>query len=338
MKAVKITEPGKVKIVEIEKPDMGIEDILLKVKYVGFCGSDLNTFRGKNPMVSYPRIPGHEIAAVIEDTGKEVPDKFKIGQKVTVVPYTNCGKCSSCKRERYNTCKFNQTLGVQRDGAMCEYIAVPWAKVITAEKLDLEKLVMVEPLTVGFHAIDRGEVTNKDTVMVLGCGMIGIGAIICAVVRGAKVIAVDIDKNKLSMVKKLGAAYTINFLEENLHMRIEKITSCLGPDVIIEAVGNTQTYLSAIDEISFAGRVVYIGYVKENVSFETKLFVQKEIDIRGSRNANPEDFQAVVNYLENISFDIKDLISERINMDQVFSTINKWSKNPGEILKIILEF
>jgi len=338
MKAVKITEPGKIEIVDIQIPEMGGEDILLRVKYVGFCGSDLNTFLGKNPMLSYPRIPGHEIAAVIEDTGVEVPDKFKSGQNVTVIPYTNCGKCSSCKRGRFNACKYNQTLGVQRDGAMCEYIVVPWTKVILAEKLDLEELVMVEPLTVGFHAAKRGELSITDTVMVLGCGIIGFGAVICSVLRGSKVIAVDIDRNKLNLVKKLGSEYTINSMEENLHNRIGEITAGSGPDVIIEAAGNSQTYITAINEIAFTGRVVFIGYVKENVSFETKLFVQKEIDIRGSRNACPEDFQAVVDYIGNKNYDIDDLVTEKINIDQVFTAMRKWSVNPGKILKIILEF
>ncbi len=101
MKAIEVTKPGEIKLVEREMPKMAKGEVLLKIKYIGFCGSDLSTFLGKNPLVQYPRIPGHEISAVIEKVGEEVPDTFKIGQKVTVVPYTNCGQCTSCKQEAF---------------------------------------------------------------------------------------------------------------------------------------------------------------------------------------------------------------------------------------------
>ena len=116
IKAVKITKPNEIQLFEVNKPTFASDEILLKIKYVGFCGSDLSTYLGKNPFVEYPRIPGHEIAATIVDKGEDVPITFNSGDKVTVVPYTNCGICSSCKAGRFNACQFNQTLGVQRDG------------------------------------------------------------------------------------------------------------------------------------------------------------------------------------------------------------------------------
>jgi threonine dehydrogenase-like Zn-dependent dehydrogenase len=173
MIAIEITKPGEMKVVERERPRPGKEDVLLKMKYVGFCGSDLSTFLGKNPMVEYPRIPGHEISAVIEEAGEDVPASFKPGQSVTVVPYTSCGRCTSCKQKRFNACRYNQTLGVQRDGAMAEYLAVPWQKVLADDDLTAVQLALVEPMTVGFHAVDNGQVTDLDTVLVFGCGMIG---------------------------------------------------------------------------------------------------------------------------------------------------------------------
>lgn len=168
MKAIQITTPESLQLVERPMPSAGKGEVLLKVNYVGFCGSDLSTFLGKNPMVEYPRVPGHEISATIISLGEEVPDGFKAGQAVTVVPYTNCGQCSSCRKGRFNACRYNQTLGVQRDGAMQEFIAVPWQKLLADDRLSALELAMVEPLTVGFHAIDRGKVTDTDTVMVFG--------------------------------------------------------------------------------------------------------------------------------------------------------------------------
>jgi len=151
MKALEITKAGELAVVEREKPQVANGEILLKLKYVGFCGSDLSTYLGKNPLVQYPRIPGHEISAVIAEIGEGVPASFKVGQPVTVVPYTNCGQCTSCKQKRFNACRYNQTLGVQRDGAMAEFIAVPWQKVLADEALTDIELALVEPMTVGFH-------------------------------------------------------------------------------------------------------------------------------------------------------------------------------------------
>lgn len=338
MKAIEVIKPGEIQLVEREMPQMGKGEVLLKIKYVGFCGSDLSTFLGKNPLVQYPRIPGHEISAVIEKVGEEVPEQFKTGQKVTVVPYTNCGQCTSCKQKRFNACRYNQTLGVQRDGAMAEYISIPWQKVIIDEELTEIQLALVEPITVGFHAIDNAKVTDIDTVMVFGCGMIGSGAIIRASLRGATVIAVDIDNAKLEVAKKLGADYIINSKDQNLHEALDKITNGDGPNVVVEAAGNPITYRSAIEEVAFAGRVVCIGYAGNEVAFPTKLWVQKEMEIMGSRNANPSDFEAVIKYLKTSHPDENIFISKKVSPEEAPVAMKEWSEAPGKILKILVEF
>ena len=338
MKTIEITTPGEVKIVEREIPQVGKGDVLLKIKYVGFCGSDLSTYLGKNPMVKYPRIPGHEISAVIEETGNEVPEGFQKGQSVTVVPYTNCGQCTSCKQKRFNACRYNETLGVQRDGAMAEYIVVPWQKVLKDEALSDVQLTLVEPLTVGFHAIDNGKVTDIDTVVVFGCGMIGSGAIVRAKLRGATVIAVDIDDVKLKIAEQLGADFIINSKEKDLHQLLQKITNGDGPNVVIEAAGNPVTYRAAIEEVAFAGRVVCIGYAGSEVSFTTKLWVQKELEIMGSRNANPSDFEAVIKYLKSTPVDEKLLISKTVSPEEAPVAMKEWAEAPGKIMKILVQF
>ena len=125
MKAVSMKQPGQVEVIDVPEPVLGPEDVLVEMKYVGLCGSDLSAFRGLSPMVSYPRIPGHEVAGVIIAKGESVPERIALGAKVTVSPYTNCGLCPACRIGRINTCQFNQTLGVQRDGALTERITLP---------------------------------------------------------------------------------------------------------------------------------------------------------------------------------------------------------------------
>lgn len=337
MKAIKITDINKVNLVDVEKPLPNKGDVLLKIRYVGFCGSDLSTYLGRNPMVKLPVIPGHEIGAIVEEVTEGVPEHIKEGMTVTVNPYTNCGSCPSCRNGRPNACQFNQTFGVQRDGAMCEYISVPWQKIIIAPGLDVRDIALVEPMSVGFHAVQRADVADLDVVLVIGCGMIGMGAIVRSALRGACVIAMDIDDDKLSTAKKLGANYVINSKTEDVHSRLMELTNNFGPDVVIEAVGSPITYQMAVNEVAFTGRVVCIGYTTADVSFETKQFVQKEMDIRGSRNAMPEDFRAVIEYFKRNGVPSY-LINEIYPPHKAQEALNYWKDNPGKVFKLMIEF
>ncbi len=338
MKTLLIDAPGKFSFGEKPIPGVSPGEVLLRIRRLGFCGSDLSTFRGGNPLVSYPRIPGHEIAATIEVVSEGVPASFKIGQAVTVMPYTTCGKCSSCRQKRHNACRHNQTLGVQQDGAFTDFIVTPWEKLVPAEGLDLQKLALVEPLAVGFHAVTRGRVTASDVVVVFGCGMIGLGAIAAAGLhRKAVVVAVDIEDTKLAVARKAGATHVINSRTENLHERLRSLTDGHGPDVAIEAVGNPATFTAAVDEVGFAGRVVYIGYAKAPVSYETKFFVMKELDILGSRNSTPEDFRDVIAMLSSGRYPVADTITRTVPFADAGDALAAWSANPGEITKIHVE-
>ena len=336
MKALQISEPGRVEVVDLPEPSAAAGEVLLRMEYVGFCGSDLNTFRGANALAKSPVIPGHEIGAVIEAAGPGVPGFLQPGMTVTVNPYTACGTCPSCRRGRPNACRDNQTLGVQRDGAMRERMAVPWEKVIPAGSLSTREAALVEPMSVGFHAVSRGAVTDTDTVMVIGCGMVGLGAVVRAALRGATVIAADIDDGKLGIARKMGAAHGLNTLAPDFRERLAQITGGDGPDVVVEAVGSPVTYRLAVDSVAFTGRVVCIGYSKADVTFETRLFVQKELDIRGSRNAEPADFRAVIRYLERGTCPVDTLISSIVTPQMSSEALSNWSKNPGAVFRILL--
>ena len=338
MKAIQISEPSVMKVIDIAEPQMGDDEVLLKMKYVGFCGSDLSTFRGGNPMVKMPVVPGHEVGAEIVRIGKNVHEGLKPGMTVTVNPYTNCGKCASCRNGRVNACQHNETLGVQRWGAMCEYVVMPWEKVIPAGLLTPRTCALIEPMSVGFHAVSRAQVTDIDVVLVIGCGMVGMGAVVRSVQRGATVVAADIDDEKLALAREMGASYTINTKADNAHARLLEMTSGFGPDVVIEAVGSSETYQMAVDEVAFTGRVICIGYAKTEVSFQTKYFVQKELDIRGSRNAQPSDFRAVIHYLEKGHCPVDRLISRVVTPEEAPLAMQQWNDSPGKVFRILVRF
>ena len=202
MKAFFLTEIGKTEVREIEKPSPKSGEVLLEVGKVGFCGGDLNGFKGLFPLQEYPNVLGHEVGATIVELGDEVPESIQIGSRVTLYPYLACGTCVACRKGRPNACKTNKTMGVRRPGAMTRYITAPWQDVFPSDKLSLSELALVEPLTVGFHAASRGRVSSEDRVAVMGCGIVGLGAVASAVNKGAQVTAVDLDDSKLEIARK----------------------------------------------------------------------------------------------------------------------------------------
>jgi threonine dehydrogenase-like Zn-dependent dehydrogenase len=334
MQAFVIEQPRVTEFTRIPEPEPRPGEVLLRVKTVGFCGSDLATFRGANPLVTYPRIPGHEVAGMIESVTPGVPGHFEPGSIVTVSPYTACGKCSACRQDRSHCCRYNQTLGVQRDGVFTELFTSSWQQLILTGNLSIPAAALVEPLSVGFHAVNRGRVTGSDIVAVFGCGAIGLGAIAGASFRGARVIAIDVDDDKLTLARLVGATHTINSANTELHPALQELTDGDGPCVCVEAVGLPETFREAADEVCFAGRVVYIGYTKRPTEFLTRVFVQKELDILGSRNARPEDFSEVGRMLEKGDFPIDSVITRTYEFAEADSALADWDSDPSDITKL----
>jgi threonine dehydrogenase-like Zn-dependent dehydrogenase len=329
-------QPGEIRLEEVPDPQMKPGEALLQVRRVGLCGSDLKSFRGRNPLVSFPRIPGHEIAATIVDLS-EVHPWFEAGTNVTLSPYSSCGDCAACRNGRPNACRKNQTLGVQRDGALAEYISVP-VDTLHVGRLSLNELCLVEPLTVGCHAVARARVTEKDTVAIFGCGGVGLGAVAAAAFRGATTIAIDVDDAKLAVAAQAGATHAIHSERENLATVLAEFTEGCGPEVVIEAVGMADTFQAAVELVAFTGRVVYIGYAKEPVTYETRLFVQKELDILGTRNALPEDFRQVIQMLEEHRFPVDSAISRIAPLEELPELLRAWDANPRRFTKIMATF
>ena len=335
MKAVLLREPGAAEIVNLPEPDMGPEDVLVDVCCVGLCGSDLRSYRGLMPMVTYPRVPGHEVGGVVAAKGGRVPDEMRVGAKVMLSPYSNCGRCTACLVERPNCCEHNQTLGVQRDGALTERLALHYTQVFASETLAVEELALVEPLSVGYHATNRGRVTEQDIVAVLGCGTIGMGAVAAAARQGATVIAVDIDDAKLAMAGKLGAHHTVNPAASELKQRVAELTQGDGVHVVIEAAGLPATYQAALDLVCFAGRVVCIGYAGEAVPLDTKQIVSKELDLLGSRNALGV-FPDVMRMLEARDKPFTELITTVYPFEETPQAFSDWDADPGSFSKILI--
>lgn len=336
MEAVSITAPRTVEIIDVADPPLGPEDVLVDIQFVGLCGSDLNTYRGFSHIVTFPRIPGHEVSGIITAKGERVPDSITLGDRVLLSPYSHCGLCPACRVGRTNCCQSNETLGMQRDGALTRRLAIHYSKTYSSSTLSFEEMVLVEPLSVGYHAANRGRVTEMDTVLAIGCGTIGIGVIAAAARKGATVIAADVDNSKLETAKAFGARYAVNSTRQSPLEATRELTSHEGVSVAIEAVGLPETYRLAVDAVCYAGRVVYVGYAEREVCYDVTDFVRKEIDILGSRNAL-HVFPSVIKMMEHRQFPFAELISRVYPFEEAARAFRDWDAKPGSFTKILID-
>jgi threonine dehydrogenase-like Zn-dependent dehydrogenase len=255
---------------------------------------------------------------------------------VTLNPYKHCGACAACRHARPNACRNNQTLGVQREGALAEFAVVSSDRLFTSASLSLDHLALVEPFCIGMHAVRRARVVQDDTVLVMGCGGVGAGAVAAAAGRGAVVIAMDVDPDKLAQATALGARHTVISSDREAADRIRALTDGEGPDVVIEAVGKPATYRLALDLVAACGRIVYIGWVKGDIALEARQIVAKEVDILGSRNATDE-FAEVIALFESGRVDPLALVTNRVPLDDVPAMFTRWAERPESVGKILVE-
>ena len=333
MRALSIDAPGQARLIERPDPAPLPGEVLLEVVYAGLCGTDLSTFLGKNPNVEYPRVIGHEIAGRVVGLGDGVERRW-LGAQVAVSPYKNCRACAACRLKRPNACARNETLGVQRDGALAEYAAVPASRLVPSPSLPLDVLALVEPFSIGMHAVRRTEVTSQDTVLVLGCGGVGAGAIAAASALGARVIGMDLDEEKLEQARRLGAAGTVDG-RRGVAEQVRALTGGDGPSVVIEAVGSPATYRLALELVAPCGRIGCVGWLKGDVPLEARLIVLKEVAILGSRNATDE-LTAVVALFESGTVDPRPLVTHRVEFEAAPAMLGQWAEAPAAVGKILV--
>ncbi|MCB0001181.1 MAG: zinc-binding alcohol dehydrogenase family protein [Anaerolineae bacterium] len=336
MQAIRLVTPRQLEIADIAEPQPGPEDVLVEVHFVGMCGSDLNAYRGTFPLMRYPRVLGHEASGIVVARGAAVPDRIAEGARVMFSPYSECGICPSCRAGRPNCCQFNETMGLQRDGALTRMVAMHYSKVFTSDTLTLQELALTEPLSVGYHAANRGRISEADTVLVMGCGVVGIGVIAAAARKGATVIASDIDDGKLADAQRFGARHIVNSTHKDVLDTVRELTGGDGVSVAVEAVGLPQTFRLAVDAVAYAGRVVYVGYAKHDVSYDTALFVRKELDICGARNAL-RVFPSVIKMLEERERPFPDLITRVYPFAESGEALRAWDADPVRFTKVMID-
>ncbi len=337
MKAIQITTPGVINLIDKEIPVANEGEALLKVKYCGICGADVASYTGNQPFTTYPRIPGHEFSAEIVS----VPENYKglkAGDVITCNPYFNCGGCYACKRGIVNACYDNQTMGVQRDGSFQEYITMPVERLIDGKGLSAKELALIEPFSISCHALSRAEIKEGDNLLIMGAGPIGLFAMIKAKAMGARVMIADMLESRLSLAREYGADMIVNVKEKDLHESALEFTNGNGFDVCVEACGAPETFLSCIDEASHGANIILIGNGKRNTDFLHSIILKKELNIFGSRNAFTKDFEELIDLVASGKVDVMKMVSGIYKKEDAQEAFESLKNNDGSLCKLLIEF
>ncbi|MFC7681705.1 zinc-binding alcohol dehydrogenase family protein [Paenibacillus sp. GCM10028914] len=320
----------------LPEPVMKSGEAIVRIRRIGICGTDMHAYQGNQPFFTYPRILGHELSGIIEQIS-DTTYGFIEGDQVAIIPYLHCGACIACRHGKTNCCTSMQVLGVHVDGGMQERISVPVTHLIRTEGLSLDQSTMLEPLAIGAHAVRRSQLSPSETVLVIGAGPIGLGVMAFAKYAGANVIAMDVNEERLAFCRSwVNADHTVHALNGPLE-QIRDLTNGSFPTVVFDATGNRKSMEGAFHYVAHGGRLVYVGLVKDDISFNDPEFHRREITLMGSRNAVREDFNQVLEALRAGVVDTRRYITHRAAFKDVPSTFEEWINPASKVIKVMVE-
>ena len=342
MKALLYTKPYTLEFTDFEEPQVGDDEVLVRVKACGICGSDVHGYTGKTGRRIPPLIMGHEAAGIVEGFGKNVKH-FERGDRVCFDSTVYCNKCEPCKKGWYNRCEKREVLGVsipefKRHGAFAEYVAVPaWIVSKIPDNLSFTHAALLEPASIGAHAANRVPISGDDTAVVVGAGTIGLFILQAAKLRGAKkVIACDINDFRLDIARKLGGDELVNPAKADLKETVNRLTDNKGADVSFEAVGYAETFGNAVSVTKIGGYVVAIGNLQKTAEFNLQELVARELTFTGSY-ASSGEFRDCIGLVASGKINVEPLISDVLPMEEGPSAFERLLKAEEDLLKIVLE-
>ena len=339
MKAIQIVKPNELKVIDMDMPKIEQPDqVLVKMKAAGICGSDVGIYHGTNAAATYPRVIGHEMVGVIEAVGSGITNR-KVGDRVIIDQVTACGHCYACRKGRPNVCGNLQVRGVHLDGGYREYMVVPEKDCyLLPDFLKDEDAVMIEPTTIAVQACSRAELCAEDNLMIIGAGALGNSILrIARLYHPNKLIMVDIDDAKLSESLQHGATDVINSRTEDVVARAHELTDGYGPTVTIDAACFKGSLLTACQATGNAGRVITMGFSVAPDEINQFVITSKELDVRGSRLQNRK-FQAVIDLVNEGKVDLSNSVSHTFNFLDAQKAFDFNDSHDPSIRKIVLTF
>lgn len=337
MRAIQLQEPGKFAPIDIPEPGHpDAEFALVRVHRVGICGTDISGFLGKMPFFSYPRIPGHELGVEVVEVGPGVTN-IKPGDRCSVEPYMNCGNCHACRKGASNCCANLKVLGVMTDGGLLDRFILPAHKLHPSAKLSFEQLALVETLGIGCHAVDRSALKAGENCLVIGAGPIGLATIVFAKLTGARIIVLDMNRQRLDFCKQVMGVDETLVLSDSVEQDIRRVTSGDNPDVVIDATGHHVSMSNAFGYVAPTGRLLYVGITTKEVTFKHTTFHRPEGTLLCSRNALPRDFARIIQLIEDGRIDTKPWVTHRTAFDALIADFPSFTRPETGVIKAVVE-
>ena len=335
MKTVVCETPGTLLLVDRPRPTAGPGEVLIRVRRVGVCGTDMHIYRGTQPFLSYPRVIGHELAGEVVEAPAD--SGLKAGDPVYVMPYLSCGRCVACRQGKTNCCTDIQVLGVHRDGGLAEYLALPAQFVFRADGISLDQAAMIEFLAIGAHAVRRAALTAGKRVLVVGAGPIGMAVTLFAQLRGATVTVLDTRDDRLAVCRDaLGASHTVVAGPDDVQ-QLSDASSGEFFDVVFDATGNAKAMERGFGFVAHGGSYVLVSIVRDTISFSDPEFHKRETSLLGSRNATAEDFETVLAAMRAGQVPTDLLNTHRVTIDQLPDALPGWLDPAAGVIKAIVE-
>lgn len=333
MRAVCLKKPEHIGIIEIDKPSPKPGEALIKVRAMGICGSDIGAYRGTNPLVSYPRVIGHEIAGEVAEIGANSRG-LKPGDRVILDPYIFCANCYPCSLRRTNCCEDLKVLGVQTEGGMAEYFTHPAELLIPVpDSIAWEHVPLAEPVTIALHAMHRTRLKAGEKIAINGAGAIGLLMALCAKAYGAEPIIVDLVDERLRFARELGIEHTINPRNQDMIETLRDLTGGRMAEVVCEASGANAAIRNTLDMVAYAGRIAFTGWPSGETSLPTAVITKKEIDIVGARTSAGE-FEEAIELMVSGRVPAYRLLSKTVTLDEVPAMVKEQSEHPDRYLKV----
>lgn len=320
MRQIVLRRPGEFASEQVTAPKAAAGEALVRVHRVGVCGTDLHAFAGRQPFFSYPRVLGHELGVeVVEAPAGNHP--VRSGDHCAVEPYLNCGHCQPCLRGAYNCCENLQVLGVQRDGGMCELLSVPIHKLHKSDRLSIDQLALVETLGIGAHAVERSGLQSGESALVIGAGPIGLAVLQFAIATKGSVRVIELNDARRTFVDRLGVEVMSQFDGQAAH-------------VVFDATGSAASMQAAFNYVAHGGRLVFVGLVKDAITFDDPSFHRREITLLASRNSC-DAFPRIIQMIEGGQIDTTPWITHRLELGEVPSRFPALAGEPGLVKAMI---
>ena len=327
MRVLDLVSPGKLAWREAAPPKPGPKQVLVRVRHVGICGTDLHAYAGRQPFLSYPRRLGHELSVEMVRDGRAVA--------CAVNPYLHCNACQACRAGRTNCCESLQVLGVHRDGGFAPLLSLPRTHVYPSAQLPAEVLALVEPLVVGRHAVDRSGLASGETALVVGAGPIGLCVALMARVRGASVVVSEARQDRRRLCREIVDAKRVLPSGPELKKQLRSMLGGNLPTVVLDATGNPAAMHASFDLAAHGGRYVFVGHYPGNFTFYDPDFHRRELTLLASRNGRHEDFLAVIRALERGGIEAMRLVTHRFAFDALPSAFARLPALPGAIKALV---